>query len=94
MSRRITQGHAPTFEAYRRAVDFAVQVKCGLSLDDLPDVCLIDWFDDGVRISTDMIPTISDITGGRCKSADACRTRFGPRALRLRVPAGSVEREC
>jgi hypothetical protein len=52
MSRRITQGHAPTFEAYRRAVDFAVQVKCGLSLDDLPDVCLIDWFEDGVRIST------------------------------------------
>jgi hypothetical protein len=52
MSRRITQVHAPTFEAYRKAVDMAVLVKTGLCLDDLPDVCLIDWWEDGVRIAT------------------------------------------
>jgi hypothetical protein len=39
-----------TFAAYRRAVDMAVLVKCGLSLDDLPDVCLLDWYEDGVGV--------------------------------------------
>jgi hypothetical protein len=41
-----------TFEAYREAVDMAVLVKCGLSLDDLPDVALVDWFDDGVSVTS------------------------------------------
>jgi hypothetical protein len=41
-----------SFVAYRRAVDMAVQIKTGVSLDDLPDVCLIDWFEDRVPIAT------------------------------------------
>jgi hypothetical protein len=38
-----------SFPAYRRMVDALVEAKCGLSLDDLPDVCLMDWFEDRVR---------------------------------------------
>ncbi len=37
-----------TFAAYRRAVDALVESKCGLSLDDLPDVCLMDWYENRV----------------------------------------------
>jgi hypothetical protein len=31
-----------------RAVDAIVLAKAGVSVNDLPDCCFIDWFDDGV----------------------------------------------
>jgi hypothetical protein len=37
-----------SFEEWRKAVDAAVSRATGLSLDDLPDVALRDWYDDGV----------------------------------------------
>lgn len=40
---------APTnFDAWLLKVDAAVQRKVGLSIHDLPDVCLADWYDDGI----------------------------------------------
>jgi hypothetical protein len=37
-----------TFEAWRAAVNAAVESQVGLSLDDLADAPLADWFEDGV----------------------------------------------
>ncbi len=39
-----------SYAVYRRAVDAAVEAKVGLSLDDLPDVLLDDWFEDRVPV--------------------------------------------
>jgi len=39
-----------SYPAYRRAVDAAVEAKVGVGLDDLPDVCLLDWYEDGVPV--------------------------------------------
>jgi hypothetical protein len=36
-----------TFEEWLRAVDERVQRIAGLGLDDLPDVSLRDWYEDG-----------------------------------------------
>ena len=36
------------FSTYRSEVNRLVEAKCGLSLDDLPDVAIRDWYDDGV----------------------------------------------
>jgi hypothetical protein len=36
------------FSFYRREVSRLVEAKTGLSLDDLPDVAIRDWYDDGV----------------------------------------------
>jgi hypothetical protein len=38
-----------TFEAWRRAVDMRVKVNVGLSLDNLKDVPLADWYEQGMR---------------------------------------------
>ncbi len=43
----MTRSRLP-FSFYRREVDSIVSAKCGLGLDDLPDVCLRDWYDAGV----------------------------------------------
>ncbi len=48
--RRPTKPNA-TFESYRRAVDLHVSMKCGLTLADLPDVPLVDWWETSVPIS-------------------------------------------
>jgi hypothetical protein len=37
-----------SFSCYRREVNRLIEAKCGLSLDDLPDVTIRDWYDDGV----------------------------------------------
>lgn len=37
-----------SFEVWKRLVDEAVWDKVFLSIDDLPDVPLHDWYDDGV----------------------------------------------
>lgn len=43
-----TAAYQADFNAWRERVDRKVIARCGLSLDDLPDVCLADWFDDGL----------------------------------------------
>ena len=40
------------FSTYRLEVNRLVEAKCGLSLDDLPDVAIRDWYDDGVSTKT------------------------------------------
>lgn len=37
------------FKDWRRRVDEAVWKLAGCSIDDLPDCCLRDWFDDGMK---------------------------------------------
>jgi hypothetical protein len=39
-----------SFENWRTAVDREVGRRLGLGLDDLPDVCLMDWYEDGVTV--------------------------------------------
>lgn len=41
-----------TFEAWFAAVEKAVQAKTGLSLQDLPDCCYRDWYEDGMSAKT------------------------------------------
>jgi hypothetical protein len=36
------------FDAWYAKVDAAVQAKTGLSVDDLPDCCYRDWWEDGM----------------------------------------------
>lgn len=37
------------FKDWKRRVDEAVWKLAGCSIDDLPDVCLHDWFDDDMK---------------------------------------------
>lgn len=37
-----------SFCDWMREVDHAVSQQIGLGIDDLPDVCLRDWYKDGV----------------------------------------------
>jgi hypothetical protein len=38
-----------SFDMWFRAVDAIVLAKAGVSVNDLPDCCFIDWFDDGMK---------------------------------------------
>lgn len=38
-----------TFEQWKQEVNRAVENLCGMSADDLPDVCYRDWYDDDVQ---------------------------------------------
>ena len=37
------------FATWKQRVDQHVQALCGLTCDDLPDVCYRDWFDEGLH---------------------------------------------
>lgn len=37
-----------SFEVWKAAVDAAISAKLGLSVDDLPDCPLRDWYDGGM----------------------------------------------
>jgi hypothetical protein len=41
-----------TFEEWMKVVDTICESKYGLSVDDLPDCCYKDWYDDDVKPST------------------------------------------
>ena len=40
------------FAAWFAKVDAAVVALCGMSVNDLPDCCFRDWFEDGVSPSS------------------------------------------
>jgi hypothetical protein len=40
-----------TFEKWFAEVDSIVSSKCGIGVDDLPDMCYMDSFEDGVTPS-------------------------------------------
>jgi hypothetical protein len=46
-----TQPTEQKFRAWMQKVNHEVELLCGMSSDDLPDVCYRDWFDDGVTPS-------------------------------------------
>ena len=37
-----------SFEDWMREVDRIIQARIGLSYNDLPDCCYMDWYEDGV----------------------------------------------
>jgi hypothetical protein len=37
-----------TFEQWMKEVDEHLEDRCGMSSNDLPDVCYRDWYDDGI----------------------------------------------
>lgn len=37
-----------TFEQWKKEVDAHIIAKCGLSSDDLPDCCYMQWYEDHV----------------------------------------------
>lgn len=41
-----TNRRGQTFLQWKRLIDLEVEKKVGLSIDDLPDVPLYDWFED------------------------------------------------
>ncbi|MES2367034.1 MAG: hypothetical protein V4563_14255 [Pseudomonadota bacterium] len=38
-----------TFEAWMQQVNSYIDSLCGMTTDDLPDVCYRDWFEDGLK---------------------------------------------
>lgn len=54
-----------TFEAWMRAVDIAVSEKVGLGVDDLPDICYRDMYDDGVSVKSAATAAIREIRYAR-----------------------------
>lgn len=52
-----------TFEDWKKAVDQAVEVRIGLSSDDLPDCCYADWYEDGISPKTAAARAIRSANG-------------------------------
>lgn len=46
------------FKCWLRQMDEFVWQTVGCSIDDLPDVCLHDWFDDGMKPKTAAVRAI------------------------------------
>jgi hypothetical protein len=67
--RRMTSSSSPRdfaqdFDQWRRAVDNIVEARAGLSLDDLPDCPLMDWFEDGTSAKRAAARAIRNAKGG------------------------------
>jgi hypothetical protein len=43
-----TRTRSDSFDTFRANVDRLVSAIAGIGLDDLPDVPLMDWYDDGM----------------------------------------------
>lgn len=54
------------FEAYRAKVDAIISAQCGVGLDDLPDVNLMDWFEDGYSPRQSARKAIAYANGNDC----------------------------
>jgi hypothetical protein len=40
-----------TFAEWMKFVNLTIEARCGLSADDLPDCCYMDWYEDGCTVA-------------------------------------------
>ncbi|HUS47381.1 MAG TPA: hypothetical protein VM098_04645 [Phycisphaerae bacterium] len=52
-----------SYEAWRAAADQRMQAKHGIALDDLPDCCYRDWYNDGVSVASAVKKAVSNAGG-------------------------------